>query len=74
MIDTRDVWDMTGTMWESFAFSGMPSMYMIHMCVDLSFYPSGILSVIGLLAGCTFFTGVTGRKNIPVDPASAMAS
>ena len=73
-IDIRDAWARTGTMWESFAFSGVPSISRLYVCVDLSFDLSGILIVIGLIAGCTLFTGVTGRTKCLVAPASAMAS
>ena len=40
----------------------MTEMSRLHVCVELSFDPSGILMEIDLLAGCKLFTGVTGRK------------
>ena len=73
-IDIRDVCDSPGTVCASFAVSGMPSMSRLHVCVDLSLDPYVILIVICLLAGCIFFTGVTGRENFSVSPESAMAS
>ena len=62
LIDIRDAWARHGTVLAHFSFSGIPVMSRLHVCVDLSFYPSGRLIEIGLLAGCTFFTGVPGRK------------
>ena len=56
------------------AFSGMPAIYRLHVCVDLSFYRSGRFMEIGLLAGCTFYTGVPGRNKCPVSQVSNMAS
>ena len=61
-------------MWARFAFSGMPKMYRLHVCVDLSLYLSRRFMDIGLLSGCTLCTGVPGTKKFPVAPASAMAS
>ena len=52
----------------------MTAMSRLHVCVDLSLDPSGKLIEIGLLAGCTFVTGVPGRTKFPVAPASATAS
>ena len=49
-------------------------MPMLHVCIDLSLYPSGRLIDIGFITGCKFFTGVPGRKKYPVAPASAIAS
>ena len=57
-----------------FAFSGMTAISRLHVCVDLSFYPYGRLMKIGLLAGCTFFTGFPGSTKCPVAPVSAMTS
>ena len=57
-----------------FDFSGMPEMSRLHVCVDLSFYPHGILMGIGLIACCTFSTGAPGRTKCPVAPVSAMDS
>ena len=57
-----------------FSFSCIPAMSRLHMCVDLIFDPSGILTEIGFLAGCTFFTGVPGRTKFSVAPVSDMAS
>ena len=74
LIDIMDAWARPGTMCSRFAFSGIPAMSMLHVCVDLSLDPSMRLTEIYLLAGCTFFTGVPGRKKCPVDSASTMAS
>ena len=49
-------------------------MSRLHVYVDLILDPSEKLIVIGLIAGCRFFTVVPGRKKIPVSPASSMAS
>ena len=62
LVDIRDAWVRPGMVWARFAFSGIPAMSRLHVCVDLSFDHSGRLIDIGLLAGCTFFTGVPGRK------------
>ena len=56
-----------------FAFSGMPAIPRLHVCVDLSFDQFGILTEIGLLAGCTLFTGVPGRTKFLVALVSGMA-
>ena len=53
---------------------GMTSISRLHVCLDLSLDPSRIFIVIGLMAGCKFFTVVPVRKKCPVAPASAMAS
>ena len=74
LIDIRDAWARPRTMCAHFFLSGIPSMYRLHVCVDLSFDPSGRLMEICLLDGCTFFTGITGRKKCLVAPVSAMAS
>ena len=67
LIDIRDVWARPGTMWTRFAFSGMPEIYRLRVCVDLIFDISGRFMEIGLLDGCTLFPGFPGRKfsNIP---------
>ena len=46
-----------------FDFYGMPEMSRLHVCVDLILNPSGKLMDIGLLSGCTFSTGVSGRNH-----------
>ena len=74
LIDIMYAWDSPGIIWASFATSWMPSMYRLHVCVYLSLDPSGKLMEIGLLVGCTLFTGFSVRKKFPVAPASAMAS
>ena len=60
-------------MCERFSFSGMPAMYRLHVCADLSFDPSVILMEIGLLSGCTYVSRVHGRTKFLVAPASDMA-
>ena len=72
--DIIDAWERPRTMCERFAFSVMPEMYRLHVCVDLSFYLSGKLVNIFLLDGCIFFTGVPGNKKCPVAPVSAVGS
>ena len=57
-----------------FAFSGMPAMSRLHVCVDLSFDPSKRLTEIGLLGGCIFFIRVPGNTKCTVYLVSAMAS
>ena len=57
-----------------FASSSMPAMSRFQVCVDLSLNPSGRLMEIGVLAGCTFFTGAPSRKKFLVAPVSTMAS
>ena len=74
LIDIMYAWERTGNMCERFSLSGMPAMSRLHVCVDISFYPSGRLMGLGFLAGCKFFTGVTGRKKCPVALVSSMAS
>ena len=61
-------------MCERFASYGIPAMSRLQVCVDFSFDPSGIFIEICVIAGCTFFTGVPGRKKCPVDPVSTMVS
>ena len=60
-------------MWARFSFFFMPEMSQLHVCVDLSFDLSGRLMEIYFLAGCTFFTGVSGGKKCLVSSASTMA-
>ena len=74
LVDISDVWAMPGTICACFSFSGMPAVSRLHLCVDLSFDLSGTLMEMGLLAGCTFFTGFPGRTTYLVAPLSAMAS
>ena len=47
-------------------------MCRLHVCVDLSLYPSGILMKIRLLAGCTLFTGIPSMTKFLVAPESNM--
>ena len=58
----------------SFAVYGIPLIYRLHVYIDLSLDPSGILIDIGLLSGCKLFNGVTCRKKCLISPASAIAS
>ena len=73
LIDIIDVWARPGTMCARCSLSGMPAISRLHVCVDLSFYLSGILMDIGLLYGYIFFSVVPFRKKIPVAPVSAMS-
>ena len=73
LIDIMDAWDRPGTMWACFDFSEIISMSRLHVCVDLSFDPSGRLTDIDFLAGCTLFPGFPGRTKCPVAPVSDMA-
>ena len=57
-----------------FYSSGMPEMSMLQVCVVFIFDPPGILMEIGVLDGCTFFTGVPGRKKFDVAPVSTILS
>ena len=74
MIDIRDAWVRPSMMWARFSSSGISAMSGLHMCVELSFDPSGILMEIVLIASCKFLTGVPGRKKCLFAPASSMAS
>ena len=56
LIDIMDAWSRPGTMLARLAFSGMPEIYRLHVCLDLIFDPSGRLTEIGFLAGFIFFT------------------
>ena len=53
---------------------GSPGIVMLHVCVDLTFVPSGKLIVSGSIAGCRFSHGVPSMMNIEVAPVSAIAS
>ena len=50
LIDISDVWARPGMMRSHFTFSGIPEMYRLHLCVELSFDPSGRFMEIFLLA------------------------
>ena len=47
LVDISDVWVMPGTICACFAFSSMPAVSRLHVCVDLSFDLSWILVEIG---------------------------
>ena len=57
LIKMRDECARPGTICASFSVSEMPSMSMLHVCVDLSLYLSGRLSEIVMIDGCKLFTG-----------------
>ena len=74
LIDITDTWEMPGTMFSHFPFSGMSAMSRLQVCAVLSLYPYGRLMEIVLLAYWIFFTGVPGRPTCSLDIASAMDS
>jgi hypothetical protein len=71
-IPIRDAIDSFGTMCPE-SLSGRPGIIMSHMCVDLTFVPSGKLIDSGLVATRLLSTGVPSMMNIAVAPVSAMA-
>ena len=73
LIDISDEWARPGTMRARFPFSGMNAMSRLHVCVDLSFDPSGRFMEIDLLAGCVFCFWSSWQEKCPVAPASTMA-
>jgi hypothetical protein len=52
---------------------GRPGIVMSHVCVDLTFVPSGRLMVSGRMAGRKFLHGVPSMMKIEVAPVSAIA-
>ena len=74
LIDIRYVWARPGTICEFFAFYGNASVSRLNVDVYLILHQSGRLMEIDFLAGCTFVTGVPGKKTFLVAPASTMAS
>jgi len=54
-------------------FLGRPGMTMSHMCVDLTFVPSGKFIESGFVATLLLSTGVPSIMNIAVAPVSAIA-
>ena len=72
LIPIREAIDSFGTMCPV-SFSGRPGIIMSHMCVDLTFVPSGKLIDSGLVATLLLSTGVPSMMNIAVAPVSAMA-
>ena len=53
--------------------SGSRGISKLHVCVDNSFDPSGIMICIGFWAGCLFIAGAPSTKKCPVAPESEMA-
>ena len=47
LIDISDAWARPGMMCARFFFPGISAMSRLHVCVDLSFDPSGRLMEIG---------------------------
>jgi hypothetical protein len=55
------------------ASGGSPGMAISQTCVDSSWLPFGILTLIGWHAGRMFWTGASVVKKLLVAPESAMA-
>jgi hypothetical protein len=51
---------------------GNPGIFMSHACVDLTFLPSGRLTVRGFVATCLFATSTPSITKMEVAPVSAM--
>ena len=52
---------------------GSPGIVMLHVCVDITFVPSGRLMVSGRTAGRKFLHGLPSMMKIEVAPVSAIA-
>ena len=52
---------------------GSPGIVMLHVCVDITFVPSGRLIVSGRTAGRRFLHGVPSIIKIEVTPVSAIS-
>ena len=74
LVDIRDMCARPGTMCARFFVSGINSRYRLHVFIDLSLDPSGILTVMDLISDCKFFTGIPGRTKFTVATASDIAS
>jgi hypothetical protein len=53
--------------------TGSPSIFILHICVDMTWHPSASATLSGILVGRLFITGVPSITNICVAPESAMA-
>ena len=53
--------------------TGNPGIVMLHACVDLTFLPSGRLTVRGFVATCLFATSTPSITKMDVAPVSATA-
>ena len=73
LMDIRDACAKPGTMWASFASFGSHVLSSLHVYVDVSQSPSGRFIFRGCRATFMFVTGVPGRTEWPVAPASATA-
>ena len=72
LIPINNAMDNFGTMCPTNTF-GSPGIVMSHVCVDITFVPSGRLMVSGQMAGHRFLHGVPSMMKIEVDPVSAIA-
>ena len=56
------------------AAGGRSGLSISHSCVEVSFRPSGWLMLMGFVVGLILTAGAPGCKNVPVAPASAIAT
>lgn len=73
LTDMRDAWARPGMTCARVAACGRPGMSRLQVWLEVSFEPSGRVTVIGLLAITLLMTCVWGIMKWPVAPVSARA-